>query len=185
MIVRLLFAPACIFFALGTPTACLAAQADGPRNGNNLPPAPPTPRLTRFRFVPEASTSLRELWQRSITEQRERVACLGGYLTRDSAVIEKVLLLEPKRADSLGVSAQASIDMCGPPDWMGTVHTHIAHLENGAPYDRLSGADRGVMQMWWRRWRSDAVFCVLYSETQAYCEVNGATGIRMPSRGVY
>jgi hypothetical protein len=169
---------------LGAHTALLGAQ-DGPRNGNNLPPAPPTARLTRFRFAPDASTNLRGLWRLSVTEQRERVACLGGSLNRDSAVVTNVLLLEPRRADSLGVSAQTSIDTCGPPDWIGTVHTHIAHLDNGDPYDRLSGADRGVMQMWWRKWRHDGVFCVLYSETEAYCEMNGATGIRLPSRGVY
>lgn len=164
----------------------LLAQSEAPRNGNNLPPPPKSFSLrSRFRFDSAASYSLRDLWQRSIAEQRERVACLGAVLTRDTVFINRVLLLEPARADSLGVSAQASIDTCGPPDWQGTVHTHIAHLDDGSPYDRFSGADRGVMQLWWRRWRVDGAFCVLYTEMEAYCEVNGATGIRLPRRGTY
>lgn len=164
----------------------LLAQREGPRNGNNLPQPPAAASLRpRFAFDSSASQNLRELWRRSVDEQRERVACLGGRLLRDSVIVTRVLLLEPSRADSLAVSAQSSIDMCGPPEWLGTVHTHIAHLEDGSPYDRLSGADRGVMRLWWQRWRVDGAFCVLYTEREAYCEVNGATGIRIPRRGAY
>lgn len=166
--------------------APLIAQSGAPRNGNNLPPPPRSYTLrARFKFDSVASRGLRDLWQLSLTEQRERVACLGTVLTRDTVFVTRVLLLEPGRADSLGVSAQPSIDTCGPPDWQGTVHTHIAHLDDGSPYDRFSGADRGVMQLWWRKWRVDGAFCVLYTEMEAYCEVNGATGIRLPRRGAY
>jgi len=144
---------------------------------NALPPAPGVKREpSRFRFMPEASTGLRELWSRSFAEKREYVACLGGQILEDSVVVERVLTLEPTSADSLGVSAQASIDTCGPPLYHGTVHTHIALV--------VSGSDRGVMLMWWRRWKMDGMFCVLYTQREAYCEVDG-TGMLNMSRSAY
>ena len=44
------------------------------------------------------------------------------------------------------------------------------------PYRNFSGADRGIMFLWWQRWEVDGMFCVLYSETDAFCEVLGAGG---------
>jgi len=158
--------------------ARLAAQ-------NALPPAPAVDREpSRFRFAPEASAGLHELWSRSLAEKREYVACLGGEILEDSVVVERVLTLEPTGADSLGVSAQASIDTCGPPLYHGTVHTHIALIDGERPYQRFSGADRGVMLMWWRRWKVNGMFCVLYTQREAYCEVDG-TGMLNMSRSAY
>jgi hypothetical protein len=147
--------------------APLAAQ-------NNLPPAPELRREpSRFHFDSAASAGLRELWARSRDEGRERVACMGGDFVDDHVYVRRVLLLEPTGADSTSVSAQASIDTCGPPSWHGTVHTHIALIGGERPYERFSGADRGVMLMWWKRWKRDGMFCVLYTERDAYCEVDG------------
>jgi hypothetical protein len=147
---------------------------------NALPPAPVLERYpARFRFEPRASTELRELWRRSAAEKREYVACLGGTIREDSVLVDRVLALEPSGADSLGVSAQTSIDTCGPPLYQGTVHTHIALMEGERPYERFSGADRGVMLMWWRRWKQDGMFCVLYTTQDAYCEVDGSTIFNM------
>jgi len=152
---------------------------------NALPPAPEVQRSpSRFRFGPEASTTLRDLWTRSVAEKREYVACMGGVIREDSVFVERILPLEPTRADSLGVSAQASIDTCGPPLYHGTVHTHIALIDGERPYERFSGADRGVMLMWWRRWKMDGMFCVLYTQKDAYCEVDGS-GIFNMSRSAY
>jgi hypothetical protein len=155
------------------------------RAQNALPPAPARPNHpSRFRFVPEASVGLRDLWARSVAERREYVACIGGVIRQDSVFVERVLPLEPTRADSLGVSAQASIDTCGPPLYQGTVHTHIALIDGERPYERFSGSDRGVMLMWWRRWKVDGMFCVLYTQKDAYCEVDGS-GIFNMSRSAY
>ena len=152
---------------------------------NALPPAPEVQRSpSRFRFGPEASTTLRDLWTRSVAEKREYVACMGGVIREDSVFVERILPLEPTRADSLGVSAQASIDTCGPPLYHGTVHTHIALIDGERPYERFSGSDRGVMLMWWRRWKMDGMFCVLYTQKDAYCEVDGS-GIFNMSRSAY
>jgi len=152
---------------------------------NAVPPAPEVRRdPSRFRFGPGASTSLRDLWTRSVAEKREYVACMGGVIGEDSVFVERVLPLEPTRADSLGVSAQASIDTCGPPLYHGTVHTHIALIDGERPYERFSGSDRGVMLMWWRRWKRDGMFCVLYTQKDAYCEVDGS-GIFNMSRSAY
>jgi len=147
---------------------------------NALPPAPPAERTpSYFRFVPEASASLREIWSRSTAEKREYVACLGGQIHQDSVLVERVFALEPTRADSMGVSAQTSIDTCGPPLYQGTVHTHIALMEGDRPYERFSGSDRGVMLMWWRKWKQDGMFCVLYTPKDAYCEVEGSAILNM------
>ena len=152
---------------------------------NALPPVPrPEPPPSRFRFAPDASAGLRTLWSRSIAEKREYVACLGGTILRDSVLVERVFALEPTGSDSLGVSAQSSIDTCGPPLYQGTVHTHVALMDGARPYERFSGSDRGVMLMWWRRWQQDGMFCVLYSAQDAYCEVDGASIFNM-GRNVY
>ncbi|MCU0620141.1 MAG: hypothetical protein MUC69_01405 [Gemmatimonadales bacterium] len=170
--------------ALLLALALVAVPAAGAQNA--LPPAPVRrePPSTFF-FTPDASDSLRTIWARSIAERREHVACLGGEIFgADSVRVERVLPLHPDNADSVGVSAQASIDTCGPPLYHGTVHTHIALTEAGKPYERFSGADRGVMLMWWKRWHRDGMFCVLYSARDAWCEVDGESLFNM-SRSAY
>ena len=143
---------------------------------NALPPAPVTQHEpSRFRFMPEASAP----------EKREYVACLGGTIATDSVLVETVFPLEPTASDSLGVSAQASIDTCGPPLYLGTVHTHIALMDGERPYERFSGADRGVMAMWWRRWKRDGMFCLLYTQRDAYCEVDGTSSLLNMGRSAY
>jgi hypothetical protein len=94
-------------------------------------------------------------------------------------------LLEEGSADSLGVSARSSIENCGPPNWLGTVHTHIARYDGEHPYPNFSGADRGIMFLWWQRWEVDGMFCVLYSETEAFCQVLGVGSTSHMSRGPY
>lgn len=129
-----------------------------------------------FRFSAEAQAALRALWQESVGLQHERVACLGGKVARDTVFVARVFPLEAA-ADSLGASAIASIDICGPPEWLGTAHTHIApYSDDGQPSRRFSGADRGVMRLWYDRWKSDGVFCLLYSQTAAHCEADGIAG---------
>jgi hypothetical protein len=130
-----------------------------------------------FRFEPDAQLELRRLWSASRDSGMERVACLAGVMDDDSVRVTGVRALEGW-ADSLMISARESLDECHPPEWVGTVHTHIA-LRNGRPYDTFSGADRGVNTLWWRRWSMDGTFCVLFSEQDAYCEVDGPHGLRI------
>ena len=167
----------------------LVAQSTYQQRGNNLPPVPKdefTPLPRRFDFTDSASDDLHTLWNRSVAAGREMVGCMAGQiLSRDLVRITKVRLLESNRGDSLGVSAQASIDQCGPPSFAGTVHTHIAHWDGEHPYAKFSGADRGVMFMWWKEWQVDGMFCVLYSPTLAYCEMLGRGGPSKMSRGEY
>ncbi len=152
---------------------------------------PPVPKSdfqklpARFSFGADASGLLRRLWSESAAEKREHVACIAGEVREDSVRVTRVMLLEGGNADSLGVSAQGSIDACGPPNWMGTVHTHIARYDGEHPYPNFSGADRGIMFLWWQRWQVDGMFCVLYSETDAFCEVMGSAGASHMSRGPY
>lgn len=134
-------------------------------------------RPDTFRVTERAGAALRALWQESSTAKEERVACLGGHVAGDTVYVDQVLPLDPALADSLGIGAQVSIDDCGPPDWFGTVHTHVAQLDGRRAYPNFSGADRGVMLLWVRRWRTDGMFCVLYSATGAHCEVDGVDGV--------
>ena len=129
-----------------------------------------------FRFSTEAGAALRALWEESVAAGQERVACLGADIRGDTVFVERVLRLEPDAADSMGVSATASIERCGPPEWDGTVHTHVALYTEDSPSRRFSGQDRTVMRMWYDRWRSDGVFCVAYSERSANCEADGVMG---------
>ena len=129
-----------------------------------------------FKFAPEAGAALRELWQTSVSAKEERVACLASTIHSDTVVVTRIRALEPEDADSLGVSALSSVEQCGPPEWSGTVHTHVALYTDDSPSKRFSGQDRTVMQMWYDRWHADGVFCVVYSERDAHCEADGVVG---------
>jgi hypothetical protein len=145
----------------------------------------PGPVPTAFRFDPDARPLLHELWQSSASAKAERVACLAAIIDSDTVRISDVLLLGPARADSLGVSASASLETCGPPRWRGTVHTHVALRDGQRPYSLFSGADRGVMMLWWHRWQVDGVFCLLYSENDVICEIEGPEGAVLFPRSRY
>lgn len=129
-----------------------------------------------FRFTPDAGRTLRALWDASVAAGEERVACLGARVQGDSVLVDRVLALPAEAADSLGISAEASIDRCGPPEWSGTVHTHVALYGDEGPSRRFSGQDRVAMSLWYDRWRSNGVFCVAYSERDAHCEADGVVG---------
>jgi hypothetical protein len=130
----------------------------------------------KFRFTPAAGKALRALWDSSVAAKAERVACLGAMVRGDSVVVERVLPLLPQDADSMGISAQESIDKCGPPQWSGTVHTHVALYTEESPSRRFSGQDRVAMSLWYDRWHADGVFCVVWSERDAHCEADGVAG---------
>jgi hypothetical protein len=164
--------------AWGWMAAALLAHSAGP-------PVAPAQQLhyespsrvtaTRFEVDAAAHQPLQTLWENSSAAGAERVACIGGEITDGVGHISRVLLLEPGDADSLGISASASIERCSPPQWFGTAHTHIALYDGQHPYPNFSGADRGVMMLWWRRWTADGVFCVLYSSTEAHCELQSTS----------
>jgi hypothetical protein len=141
--------------------AALGAQAD---------PAP------AFRFSREAGQALKALWDASVGAHEERVACLKATVRHDTVFVNRLLPLEPVEADSMGISAAASIHRCGPPEWSGTVHSHVAEYAAGRPSARFSAQDRTVQRLWYDRWHSDAVFCVVYSDKDAHCEADGVVG---------
>jgi hypothetical protein len=179
-----------LFLALGLAALPVAgwAQATYQQRGNALPPVPKaefTPLPARFRFEAGASAELRRLWLASKLAEREMVACLAGEPLGDGVRITRVLLLESNQGDSLAVSAQSSIDRCGPPEFRGTVHTHVALHDGEHPYANFSGSDHGVMLLWWRRWQTEGYFCVLYAADAAYCEANDAGKADRRSRGAY
>jgi hypothetical protein len=130
-----------------------------------------------FRFEPGAQADLRRLWSASQASGMERVACLAGVMDADSVRVTRVRELEGW-ADSLMISAREPLEQCRPPEWLGTVHTHIAR-HGGLPYSTFSGADRGVNTLWWRRWSVDGTFCVIFSDRDAYCEVDGPHGLHI------
>jgi hypothetical protein len=143
----------------------LAAQAD---SGT----ARPKPS---FRFSREAGAALSTLWRTSLAAREERVACLASTIRNDTVFVSRVDPLEPEDADSMGISAKASIDRCGPPEWSGTVHSHIA-LYTDKPSSRFSAQDRMAMRLWYDRWHADGVFCLIYSDHDAHCEADGVVG---------
>jgi hypothetical protein len=148
---------------IATPTA---AQTDSARTG-------PQPA---FRFSPEAGLGLRALWEQSVASNEERVACLGASVRNDTVFVSRILALAPQEADSMSISSAASVERCGPPDWAGTVHTHVALYTDDLPSKRFSAQDRGVMRRWYERWHADGVFCLVYSPRDAHCEADGVVG---------
>ena len=135
-----------------------------------------SPGPTSFQIEPEARAALHQLWDASVAAGVERVGCLAGVIDGDIVRITGVFPLGGGAGDSLGVSARTSLETCGPPSWQGTVHTHIALREGQRPYATFSGADRGVMLMWWQRWKTTGMFCVIYSGDGAHCELDGVEG---------
>ena len=128
----------------------------------------------------EAATAMRALWNASVAAHTELVACLASTVDGDTLRITRIQRLAAG-ADSLAVSAEASLESCGPPTWQGTLHTHIALRPDQQPYALFSGADRGIMLMWWQRWKSDGTFCLLYAQDQAHCEIDGSRVLILPT----
>ena len=129
-----------------------------------------------FRFAHEAGGALVGLWNASVAAKEERVACLAASVRSDTVFVSRILPLEPAEADSMGISSTASVERCGPPEWAGTVHTHIYLFTDSMPSTTFSAQDRGVMRRWYERWHSDGVFCVVYSARDAHCEADGVVG---------
>jgi hypothetical protein len=140
-----------------------AAQDVGPGK-----PRSPFNRGT-FRFAASARLALHLLWDESIRANQERVACLGGQIVDSVVLITHIEPVVSRDADSVNISATSSLRQCAPPEWFGTVHTHIAKF-HGHPYVFFSGPDRYVMFLWHEHWRRNGVFCLLYSDTEANCE---------------
>lgn len=138
-----------------------------------------------FSFEASARPELHRLWEASAGAKAERVACLAGSLDSDTVRISAVLPLQAGPSDSLGIEAGSSLEMCGPPRWRGTVHTHVALRDGRQPYSLFSGADRGIMMLWWRRWREDGIFCLLYSPEEVICEIEGPRGAVLFPRSRY
>lgn len=131
-------------------------------------------------IAPAAQTDLHALWSASIAAGVERVGCLASVIDHDTLHVTRILALTAG-ADSTAVSAQGSLETCGPPEWQGTVHTHIARVGAAPGYRYFSGADRGIMLMWWQRWKADGTFCLLYAENEVHCEIDGSRLVILPS----
>jgi hypothetical protein len=129
-----------------------------------------------FRFSRDAGLALRALWHASLAAREERVACLATTIRNDTVFVSRIDPVESEEADSMGISATGSIERCGPPEWSGTVHTHIALYTDDRPSTRFSGQDRTAMRLWYDRWHADGVFCLVYSERDARCEADGLVG---------
>jgi len=149
-----------------------------------LPSALLAQGLPSWIIAPAAKDSLARLWAESIAANREHVGCLGGSLGLDTVRIEQVILLDDAPGDSLNAPAELSLATCGPPQWIGTVHSHVRSTDDPSPAPRFSGSDRVVMSVWSEKWRSRGAFCVLYSERGARCEVypSGRPAIPIPPR---
>ncbi len=136
-----------------------------------LPSVLPAQSLPRWLIAPEAKDSLRQLWAESIATNREHVGCLGGAIGLDTVRVSQVILLDDAPGDSLNAPAEPSLATCGPPRWIGTVHSHVRSTDDPSPAPRFSGSDRVVMSVWSEKWRSRGAFCLLYSDHGAHCEV--------------
>ena len=129
-----------------------------------------------FRFSAEAGAGLQALWRESVAAKEERVACLASTISHDTVFVTRISALAPDDADSMGISATRSVAECGPPAWSGTVHTHVALYTDSLPSTRFSAQDRTAMRLWYDRWHSDGVFCLIYSKRDAHCEADGVVG---------
>jgi hypothetical protein len=170
--------------AAQAPLTASPSRARGDYTAAIAPSAAPT--ASRFTMSADVIDSLRALWALSIAERQEEVACLGGTVDSGRVTITRMMVLRHAVADTFTIGAGESIERCGAPEWLGTVHTHIARL-NGQPYITFSGADRGVMAIWRNRWNALGVFCLLYDADKGWCEAGSLTEGEIelaPSAGV-
>jgi hypothetical protein len=114
---------------------------------------------------------LSALWRASVTARAERVACLSGRIRGDSVWITGAAPVVTAGADSLAAEGEPSLAQCGPPQWIGTVHTHVRSTDDAEPADRFSPGDRAQMSEWARRWSRAGAFCLLHSAQAAHCEI--------------
>ena len=121
-------------------------------------------------MAPQAKLALQQLWATSLTMRREQVACLGGTIGPDTVLVNQLRPVE-EPSDSLTASAQQSLATCAPPEWMGTVHSHVRSTDDESPASRFSPGDRAVMSAWTSRWGGRGAFCLVYSERNMHCEV--------------
>ena len=132
------------------------------------PGLPDTPfNHETFRFAPPARAVLHELWEESHAANEERVACIRGYRFDGVYYVTRAERAPFLSADALHLKPDPAT--CGAPEWHGPAHTHVARFD-GRPFVTFSHADRTLMTWWRKTWKSEGVFCVLYSESQAYCE---------------
>ena len=150
------------------PAAYGGAPSDARRDDGS------TAAVASFALASGVRADLIALWDASVVANEERVACIGGTRGRDGVVrITRVYTLPVVSADSANAGAGPSLATCRPPAWFGTVHTHIITDPLGEPYTQFSSPDRDVIARWQRAWRTDGVFCLLYSEADAHCELGG------------
>ena len=162
--------------SLSLAALCLLVGGSGDVAGPAFAAAPTmaSPDLAEspahFAMTASARGTLQNLWRSSVRANEEMVACLGGARGEDGVVrITRVQPLAPASADSANASAAPSLATCRPPRWFGTVHTHIITNPEGEPYVDFSSPDRDVMARWEQAWRSQGVFCLLYSGEAAHC----------------
>ena len=143
-----------------------------------------TAQLPTWIVEPAARPALTKLWQESVAARAERVACMGGRVGADTVWISSAAPVESGATDSLAAEGEPSLAQCGPPRWIGTVHTHVRSTDDPEPAPRFSSGDRAQMSEWVRRWGRPGAFCVLYSTQGAHCEVYpwGAQQRTSPSR---
>jgi hypothetical protein len=118
-----------------------------------------------------ARPALSALWRTSVAARAERVACIGGRIGSDTVWITGAEPVQTAGADSLAAEGEPSLAQCGPPRWIGTVHTHVRSTDDPEPAARFSPGDRAQMSEWARRWGRPGAFCVLHSPQAAHCEV--------------
>ena len=152
-------------FAILVLLRVVAAPALVQQIGPGLPPT--AFNHGTFRFAPEARAVLHDLWEESVAARQERVACIRGYSYNGAYYVTRAKRADFVQADSLHLTPD--LESCAPPQWMGTAHTPIVKF-HGQPFRTFSNSDRSLMTWWRRNWRAEGAFCVMFSESQAYCE---------------
>jgi hypothetical protein len=144
-------------------------------------PRPVTAQLPTWIIEAPARPALSALWKRSVAARAERVACIGGRVGKDTVWITSAEPVRASGADSLTAEGEPSLAQCGPPRWIGTVHTHVRSTDDPEPTGRFSPGDRAQMSAWVSRWGRPGAFCVLHSAEGAHCEVYPWGAQRRPS----
>ena len=124
--------PGAVIRPLGRWRSWRAARGPGARAGPSA-----------FAVDPGGPGRLHALWSASVAAQRRAGGLPGERRSTATRCASPGSCRSTPAPIPWRSPRAASLETCGPPDWQGTVHTHIAAAAGRRPTAFFSGADRG------------------------------------------
>lgn len=174
------------FLLFGTP-APLSAQDDsvpdhiGEMQGSDV---------VKIIVTEKVHHQLVDLWDEAERQEREKLACLDAdveEIPSDTMLIWTINRIKQVKvkSDKGAISHSTSLSECEPPEFVGTVHTHLADsIPNPSgsgylqgPFKKFSPGDYAAQDAWANVWEDKAqeagmrwsLWCIMFSDEGMNC----------------